>query len=299
MLKYRLSVVACFCLAMLAAACSYHADPIQSMQPGGLVSKVSLGQVHVLAIKDADMRMDISQFKGPLNQRDRLGFMPGGKAESSVNVFMLEHDGKKILIDTGWGSDNNVKGRLVAQLAAQGINPSDIDFILLTHMHTDHIGGLMEQGKPVFPKAVLLAGKVENDFWLSSPGKHKDMVEAMVKAYSGRYSLFSYGDTVLPGITAMDASGHTPGHTAFMVDGGRHRMLVAGDFVHAAALQFAHPDEYPNYDMDPAKAIASRKHLMDLAQREGIAIAGMHLPFSGMGTVSKNESGGYAFTPLK
>lgn len=293
-------LVACF---FILAACAGNQGISQYKQGGGQVSRVNLGDISVLAVEDVAGSMDVALFNGPLSPAQRARYFKNGKAESSVNVFLLNVNGRLVLVDAGWGADGRVKGRAAEELARIGVTPEMIDFVILTHMHGDHISGLLKDGKAAFPNARLLASRPEVDFWLDAKtlkGDYKGRAELSQKvaaAYAGRFSTFRFGESVLPGVLSIDAVGHTPGHTAFLVGQGDKRLLIAGDFLHAAALQFPQPDEYPSYDMDHVKAAESRKMLMDMAIENNYVIAGMHIPFSGMGMVQKGGNG-YSFTPL-
>jgi glyoxylase-like metal-dependent hydrolase (beta-lactamase superfamily II) len=230
--------------------------------------------------------MGVELFDGPLTKEQRLEFMPDGKAPAAVNVYLVKTAGKTYLMDTGYG---NV-------FKENKINPSDIEAVLMTHSHGDHIGGLLkEDGTPVFDAAPVLTAKPENDYWLDAKTPNSDKQKQTAQAYGDRYKTFAFGDTVAPGIVAIDANGHTPGHTAFLVGTGARKILVAGDFLHAAALQFPNPDESASFDVDKKQAAEMRKKLMQMAIDNGWLIAGMHIP-GGIGAVKSDGRGGFEFT---
>lgn len=290
----------------LSFACAGWAEISQYKQGGGQVSKIDLGSVSVMPVEDVPGSMDISLFKGPLSQ-DELAkyFDANGKSPSSVNVFLLNVGGKLILVDAGWGPGARANGKGMAYLTELGIKPEMIGMVLLTHMHGDHITGLItESGKAFFPNARVMVSKPEADFWLSDSTMTSDsykggaeLARKAAAAYQGRFDTFNFGDTVASGVLAMEAVGHTPGHTAFLVDGGNGRLLIAGDFLHGTPLQFEQPEEYPVYDMDPQTALKTRRTLLDLAAQEDLIISGMHIPFPGTGKVQKAGTG-YKFIPL-
>lgn len=190
---------------------------------------------------------------------------------SSVSAFLLETDGKRILFDTGMGAPDS---RLLAGLSAIGVTPADIDYIYLTHLHGDHIGGMMRGDTVVFPRAEVYAARQEHDGWLQMPDEKKAQVVTTMDAYRERLHLVAYGDTLPGGIVAMDCAGHTPGHTAYRAG----RFLIVGDLVHGAALQLAHPEICAAYDMDPTAAVERRRYFLDYARRENLLLAGMHQP---------------------
>ena len=155
-----------------------------------------------------------------------------------------------------------------------GVAPSDIDYIFITHFHGDHIGGMVKDGGSVFTNAEIYASKTEYDAWIKMPEDKKSQVETMMKAYGDHVHMFAFGDTLPCNVIAMDASGHTPGHTVFQTG----KLLVVGDLMHGAALQLKYPDICATYDMDKKGAIKSRKHYIEYARKNNLVIAGMHLP---------------------
>ena len=194
---------------------------------------------------------------------------------ASVSTFLLQIDGKNILFDAGLGAFG---GQTLDRLAAFDITPDKIDLIYLTHFHVDHIAGMIAKdsaGKnvKVFNNATVYAGKVEDDAWMSDIPKN-DLQKAVMGIYKDKLHLFAFGDSLPHGVLALDAVGHTPGHTAFQIS----NLLVIGDLMHGYALQKDHPEINSNYDMDKEKSIESRKRLMQYARDNKLTMAGMHLP---------------------
>ncbi|MDR1759987.1 MAG: MBL fold metallo-hydrolase [Fibrobacter sp.] len=254
--------------------------------------------------QDSPGHVNLDIYKGLLTPEERLAAVAGDSLLQSLNVLLVRGQGKLLLIDAGWGTGTAVKGNTPALLRAQGILPEAIDEVLLTHMHGDHVTGLLDSaGKAAYPKAVLRVAKPELDFWLSEAAakralSNKELAERVAKAYEGRIQTFAFGDTLLPGLVVTDAVGHTPGHTAFFFPGSPRALLVAGDFLHAAALQFAYPDEYPSYDMDPVQAVITRKFILNRAVNDSLLVMGAHIPFPGVGTVERVNANSYRFNPL-
>lgn len=200
--------------------------------------------------------------------------MPDG-IPASVSTFLLQVDGKNILFDAGLGAFG---GQMMNRIAALGINPDNISLIYLTHFHVDHIAGLVTKdsaGKDVkvFNNAGIYAGKVEYDAWMNDIPKN-DLQKMVMALYKDSLHLFTFGDSLPHGVLALDAVGHTPGHTAFQFS----NLLVIGDLMHGYALQKNHPEINSNYDMDKEKSIESRKRLMQYARDNKLTMAGMHLP---------------------
>jgi len=261
------------------------------------------GNMAVTVIQDSPGEMQASLFSGPASKKERLKYFTDGKAEAGFNVFLLRMDGKIVLFDTGGGSIFQTPGKLPEVLASLGIKPEDVDFILLTHMHGDHIGGLLREEKRTFPKAKVMVSKLELDAWMEFAKKDPPdanqtiaasaaLTQAVVAAYGADIQTFAFGDTLLPGVTALDASGHTPSHTVYQLTADGKNLLIIGDLIHAMPLQFALPDECASYDMDPPKAILARKRIFELAAKNKMPIAGMHFPFANaVGTVEKDGKG--------
>ena len=200
--------------------------------------------------------------------------MPAG-IPASVSTFLLKVDGKLILFDAGLGAWG---GQLAKRLEALNVNPDSIGLVYLTHFHADHIAGLVKNGtagkmEKVFKNAAVYAGKVEYDAWMNKIPKN-DLQKNIMALYKDSLHLFAFGDSLPHGVLAMDAVGHTPGHTAFQIS----NLLVIGDLMHGYALQKNHPEINSNYDMDKAKSAESRKRIMQYARDNKLLMAGMHLP---------------------
>lgn len=200
--------------------------------------------------------------------------MPEG-IPASVSTFLLQVDGKNILFDAGLGAFG---GKMLSRLAALDINADNIDIVYLTHFHVDHIAGLVEKDAAgidtkAFKNASIYAGKVEYDAWMEHIPKN-DLQKMVMELYRDSLHLFAFGDSLPHGVLAIDAIGHTPGHTAFQVS----NLLIIGDLMHGYALQKDHPEINSNYDMDREKSIESRKRIMQYAKDNKLLMAGMHLP---------------------
>lgn len=261
----------------------------------------NIGDITVIALADAPGEHDIALFHGAAPELIQA-LAPSGKVASGINTFLIQSAGRNILVDTGLGIAAG--GSLLDSLALLGLAPADIDVILVTHMHFDHIGGLVADNQAVFPKAVLKIGNLEQAFWLApaatdptnSPYVDFGPAKLVGELYKDRLQGFEFAEEVGPGIVAQAAVGHTPGHTAFLVESGGQKLLIWGDLTHGMALQMPHPEIYPDYDYDPAAATATRKAVLERVSADNIPVAGMHIPFPGVGYVNKTEEG-YSFTP--
>jgi glyoxylase-like metal-dependent hydrolase (beta-lactamase superfamily II) len=220
-------------------------------------------------------------------------YMPEGNAPASRSSFVLFAGKDTVLIDTGAGADAWFK-----KLTDLGIKPESVKLILITHFHPDHIGGLFQGDARRFPHAKVLASTPEYD----SQGAPFEKIKAV---YGGNFVKFNFDDEVfanpLVKVKALDASGHTPGHAVFLIEAKQKeedKLLIIGDLLHAAALQFPVPEACASYDMDREKAVAARKRILDFAAQEKILIGGMHLPPPSIGTVKKLDKG-YTFELVK
>lgn len=186
---------------------------------------------------------------------------------SSVCAVLVEYQDSKLLFDSGNGIDDS---RLLPTLDSLGIQPADIDYIFLTHLHGDHIGGLVRGDSAVFTNAPIYVAAKEHDAWK----ERSDNWQRVLAAYAGRVHFFAPGDTLPCSVQPIEAYGHTPGHTIYRIE----RNLIVGDLMHGVALQLSNPDVCARYDMDTDSAIISRKAVLDLARRDSLTIYGMHFP---------------------
>lgn len=233
-------------------------------------------------------------------------FEPSAQLHLTVNVFVLQQNGRTVLIDTGGGVNHgSTTGRMAKGLTEAGIAPADVDTVLLTHMHGDHYGGLTDAaGAAVFPKAEVLAHEAEIGFWLDeaiaarAPDERRKVfaaVRAALAPYHNRLRGFPEGE-ILPGVAALHLPGHTPGHSGFRIGTGSDAVLIWGDIFHVPVVQARRPDVSLVFDIDPAQGIATRKRVLDMAATERLSVAGMHLHFPGLAHVVRAAEG-YALIP--
>lgn len=229
--------------------------------------------------------------------------------ESSYNAFLINTGSKLVLVDTGAGKlVSPTLGNLLSNLKASGYQPEQIDEVYITHMHSDHIGGLLSAGKLAFPNAIVRADKDESDYWLSQgnmdraadarrPTFKNAMAAFTPYVAAGKYKPFDQGAQLQPGISAYESKGHTPGHSIYTVESKGQKVVMIGDLIHVAAVQFGEPTVTVSFDSDSAVALAERKKAFDAAAKEGYLLAGAHLPFPGIGHVRVNGAG-YDWIPV-
>jgi glyoxylase-like metal-dependent hydrolase (beta-lactamase superfamily II) len=217
--------------------------------------------------------------------------------EGSINAFLINTGAKLILIDSGAGTLYGACcGHLIENLRASGYQPEQVDEVLLTHLHADHVGGVAPGGAMAFPNAVIRASKLDADYWLND-GSEKaapsflapmfDGDKISLKPYiaAGRFVPFDGAAELVPGIRAVPAPGHTPGHTSYSVESEGQKLLVWGDIVHVAAIQFPDPSVSVEYDSDAIQAEATREAIFSQAARQGYWIGAAHISFPGLGHV--------------
>jgi glyoxylase-like metal-dependent hydrolase (beta-lactamase superfamily II) len=285
--------------------------PFAGAQAPG-VYRVKVGTFEVTVLSDGWLPIETKVFSGDAEGAEKLldrAFLPKDATVTSVNEWLVNTGDKLVLVDTG---TSNVYaptlGRMAKNLAAAGGDPGAIDAVILTHMHPDHAAGLLTIDKKVaFPNAAVHVNEAEYAFWTSeeiyakAPDAFKpffDIARTAIKPYAdaGRLTMFKDGAELFPGISTILAAGHTMGHTMLRLSPQGGDLLLWGDIVHNAALQFAEPDRALSFDTDQSMAIASRKKVFDMVAGEKLMIAGSHLPFPGLGHVGK-AAAGYVYVP--
>lgn len=276
-------------LKRLLAACGLLACCLGGFAMAVDVKSFKIGDMELIALADrpvdpkAENRPQL--FVNITPEAAKL-LTPGAMA-NSVNCFIVKKAGEILLFDTGLGKRSG--GQLQEALAAAGIKPEAIDRVIITHFHPDHIGGLVTaDNQAAFPKARLLVGRIEAE-------KMPKDSQLFMGHYAGRLEMFEWNHKVADGVMAMEALGHTPGHTAFLVEDGKAKLLIIGDLVHFQNIQLPYPDTAVTYDSDPAMAVKARKIWFDYASKPGHTVAGMHLAFPGVGVLGK-QGNGYTFS---
>jgi glyoxylase-like metal-dependent hydrolase (beta-lactamase superfamily II) len=290
------------------AAAPQHRDQV----PGFYRTKV--GDFEVTALYDGAAVFDLHWLTAKKATMDRVekSLRQDPHLLDVGDTGFLVNTGKQlILVDAGAGTwyGGGSLGRLVDSLRRAGYAPEEVDRVLVTHLHSDHVGGLTTQdGQRVFPNADVSVAKAESDFWLSPEVAAKAPKDAQpffqsaqaiaapfIKA--GKWHTFSGSEVIGDGVQLVSLHGHTPGHTGYEFSSKGQTILFWGDTIHAQIVQLRHPEITAVFDIDQAAAATTRNQLLPTLAREAVVIAGPHMPFPGMGRLRK-EANGYVWAPV-
>jgi glyoxylase-like metal-dependent hydrolase (beta-lactamase superfamily II) len=300
-----LAVALSFCAGAEAGA------PQQKTQAPGYY-RLMLGEFEVTALSDGTFFPDLGKILTNIAPKELDAALARSfledPVETSVNGFLINTGSKLVLVDTGTGTlFGPTLGKLLSNLKASGYRPEQVDEIYITHMHDDHVGGLSAGGKRVFPNAMVRAAQQEADFWLSkahmdaAPQENKNSFQSamdMLNPYvsAGKFKPFNGDTELVPGIRSVAAPGHTPGHSTYVVESKGQKLVLWGDLMHVAAVQFPDPAVTIQYDVDSVMAAMQRKKVFADAAEKRSWVAGAHLSFPGMGHL-RTAGSGYAYVP--
>jgi glyoxylase-like metal-dependent hydrolase (beta-lactamase superfamily II) len=306
------ALAAALAAALLFSGAAEAGAPQQKTQAPGYY-RMMLGAIELTALSDGTFPMETDKLLTNIKPEELAAALARSflknPVEASVNGFLVNTGSKLVLVDTGAGTlFGPTVGRLLANLKASGYEPLQVDEIYITHMHGDHAGGLSADGKRIFPNAIVRAAQAEADFWLSkahmdaAPQDRRDGYQSamnMLNPYvsAGKFKPFSGDTELVPGVRAMAAPGHTPGHTLYVVESEGQKLVLWGDLMHVAAAQFPDPSVTIRFDTDSGMAAAQRKKVFADAAEHGDWVAGAHLSFPGIGHLRAAGSG-YAFVPV-
>ncbi|MEO0635107.1 MAG: MBL fold metallo-hydrolase [Pseudomonadota bacterium] len=223
-------------------------------------------------------------------------FIPADSVRFFFNVPVVNTGSDLILFDTGLGGEGTPA--IVGALEAAGYSADEVTKLVITHMHPDHIGGLMNGGAPTFPNAEIYTGQTEYDFWASQEGEQGPpaMVRNMVTPMAEKITFVAPGDSIASGITAVDAFGHTPGHMTYMLESEGQQLMLMADTANHYVWSLGYPDWEVRFDMDKAAAAATRRRLLGMLAADKVPFAGYHMPFPGVGYVD-TRGDGFAYVP--
>jgi len=276
-------------------------------QAAGRSVTTAAGDYRVVALCDGHVDFDLSRLPGVAIEEALPVAAPhgvdAGDLAVSVNAFAVVGPDRLYLVDTGNG---NIRGpglgHLLRALENAGLQPEDVDAVLMTHMHGDHVAGLYDGDRSVFPNAEMIVSEAERAFW-DAPEQLSDMQGGQLElarrgfaTHAGRTTIVNPGDEPVPGVTVVALPGHTPGHVGYRID-GPDPLLIWGDVVHLPALQMARPEWYFAFDVDPETAIATRRRILDEVATDGMRVTGAHVPFPGFARVGR-AGDGYVYHPI-
>ena len=210
-------------------------------------------------------------------------FIPSDVSQFFFTPTLVNTGDNLVLFDTGQTAED-----IVSAVEAAGYATGDIDTVVLTHMHGDHIGGLMSDGAPTFANAAYVTGQVEFDAWAE---QGDETFEANVRPLAEKMTFLADGQDAVPGITAMAAFGHTPGHMAYRLSSGDKSLLIAGDIANHYVWSLAHPDWEVKFDMDKEMAAQTRREVLGMLAAEKMPMIGYHMPFPAIGFVETRDDG--------
>jgi glyoxylase-like metal-dependent hydrolase (beta-lactamase superfamily II) len=305
-------------VATALAAAPFFAGPVHAAAPMAKKSapgfyRVMLGDFEVTALSDGTVALPVDKLltntkPDKVNAALKKSYLKA-PLETSVTGYLVNTGEKLVLIDTGAaGLFGPTLGNLIGNLRASGYEPEQVDEIYITHMHPDHVGGLMAGDKMAFPNAIVRADKHDADFWLSEANMNKAPADgkgffqgamASLNPYvkAGKFQAFDGATDLVPGVKAMASHGHTPGHTTYLIESKGEKLALWGDLMHVAAVQFENPAVTIQFDTDSKAAASQRKKAYADAARNGYMIGATHLSFPGLGHLRAAGSG-YTFVPL-
>lgn len=309
--------LACLLLALACAApvlptAAQAAAPQLKTSPPAIY-RMMLGDFEVTALSDGTVALPFTQLLQRIAAEKAASMLARefltDPVETSVNAYLINTGTRLVLIDAGAGTlFGPTLGRMLTALRASGYQPEQVDEIYISHMHGDHVGGLLADGKPAFPNAVVRAEKAEADLWLDQAkmdAAPKDLQPAFKGAMvaigpyvaANRFKAYE-GDTELtPGIRALVTRGHTPGHALYVIQSKGEKLVLWGDLMHQAAVQFLDPSVTVQFDSDQSAAAQQRRRAYESAAKEGHWVGASHLPFPGIGHL-RAEGTGFAYVPV-
>jgi len=243
------------------------------------------------------------QFPEDVEELAVANHLSAKRMEIGFSPVIINTGNELVLFDTGNGDRRGEGvGHLQKAMKIAGFSPEQIDVVVISHFHADHIGGLMQGGRPAFPNARYITGEVESNFWLhtdqaggSTGGTHK-LALSHVKPVAEKTTFIKDGASVATGITSLFAPGHTPGHMSFHIESQGKRIFLGADFCNHYVASLQNPDWHMAFDMEKDLAGQTRRKLLDMLAAEKIPFTSYHMPFPAVGYVEKKDDG-FVYVP--
>lgn len=314
--SFALSTLAAALLATLPlatpTALAQAGTPKLSQNQAGYY-RLKVGEVEVIALSDGSIGLDTKLLQTPHRHKVDAALKLARVAsplDTSVNAYLVKTAGKLILIDAGTGVLFGPSlNKLPASLKAAGVEPEQITDVLVTHIHTDHTGGLMDGARRVFANATIRLDQREVAFWLDPQNEAKaadglkpffQQARASLQAYveAGKVQAFEGATDIVPGLRSVPAPGHTPGHSFYLLESKGERLMFWGDVMHVAEVQLQDPSVTIAYDVDPKAAATQRQRAFADAAERGYLVAPAHMSFPGVGHL-RRDGRGYRWMPAR
>ncbi|KUJ78376.1 MBL fold metallo-hydrolase [Ruegeria profundi] len=288
-------------LPFAAAASPLLAEGVETKANSTIAKSFKLGEFTVTTLLDGSLPRDGAKdiFGGGASDEDFArvsaeNFISPDVAQFFFTPTLVNTGSELVLFDTGLG-----QGGIQAALADAGVTPDQIDVVVITHMHPDHIGGMTTNDAPTFPNARYVTASPEYDFWSAQDAGNRvgDLVAAKVTPLAEKMSFLGDGGEVTSGITAVAAYGHTPGHTVYHLESNGQRLILTADLANHYVWSFAHPEWEVVFDMDKAAATASRRNVLGMLAADKVPMIGYHMPFPAAGFV-ETRGDGFRFVPV-
>lgn len=276
--------------------------------------RYKVGDITLTAINDGFARRPLEDFVrnaelGDVKKAMEAAFLPPDALNITFTTLVLQQGDRLTLIDTGNGdSGAPTSGSWAANFKAAGFDPKNVTTVVFSHFHGDHINGFrLKDGTAMFPNAEVMVPAAEWAFWTdeskvsAAPDAMKGAFAAVKRVFgpvAKDVKQFEPGKEILPGVTAVAAPGHTPGHTVFAVNSGSGKLMIMSDTTNHPALFVRNPDWSAVFDMDGPQAATTRRKLLDMVSAERMQVAFYHAPFPATGHIAK-AGNGFELVPVQ
>lgn len=290
--------------------------PAESMPQGAGYYRFKVGQLELGLLADGGFVAPASIFganqsEEVVAEQARRSFADPAAMQCHIQGLVLRTPEGVVLVDTGCGNNfGPTAGSLVKNLGHFGVKPEEVKTVILTHLHVDHIGGIIGGAEAAtFPEAQYMVAGAEVDFWAGEADLSQSSIDPNMWDFFrrlARQSIANAGDRlvrirpgteVVPGVSTIALPGHTPGHLGVIIDSGGETLFYLSDLIHNAKIQMANPTWHVAFDTDPNQAVETRQRTLDRAAVEKLMVAGAHLPFPAVGHV-RAMGAGYQWEPI-